>query len=648
MKISACLITKNEEKNLPYCLASVKDVASEIIVVDTGSTDQTVAVAKEYGATVYQYQWVNDFSKARNFTLEKAAGDWIIFLDADEYFVPESVPGVVDIINKSNSGGFDAVISLLINYEKTTDTVINSCPVVRIFKNDPNISYIGAIHERPVHRRRQLKQFDASEKLKIIHTGYSRNEFNEKEKGRRNLEILLAEEKKRPNDRDLCFYISETCIAVHDYAKALEYADKAITGTSQTNLLGIREKNYFNLIRCMAELKYPTSEITAKLREAIKLFPNYPDFYFYLGDFYKKDYRFHDAIGVYEQGLKHIDSGLKSQSQAGFAAANVIDVLGELYYRTDQLGQSLEHSISLLKIDRFSYYPLKRVLSILAKSESAPRIVNFIKKLYDITRIKDLLYLLKASLDINNLALAECFFEQIQLEQQKLLAVELSRINLLKGNYREAASEFGILFLEKSHPDYLHMALISAWLGHDYEALKALVKTEDGAAKFIDWITGREIRLNHDDKPFFLSIIKKLIKLNQIDLMLSLHNAVDELGIFLKVAEMLYFYELYELAGEFYNRYLERETDLPAATLADILIKMGSCLDKAGQSELALVFLKDAQGIAPGDYQVYEYAISICERCKDLIQLQYFAELGLAYYPDSNFLISALKRSSSV
>ena len=91
MKISACVITKNEEKNIVKWLDCMKEIADEIIVVDTGSKDNTVETAKKYDAKVYEIKWENDFSAAKNYAIDRASGDWIIFLDADEYFTKRSL-----------------------------------------------------------------------------------------------------------------------------------------------------------------------------------------------------------------------------------------------------------------------------------------------------------------------------------------------------------------------------------------------------------------------------------------------------------------------------------------------------------------------------------------------------------------------------
>ena len=85
--MSQCMIVKNEEKNIEQALSWGKGIFFEQIVVDTGSTDRTVELAKKMGAIVYFFPWIDDFAAAKNFALEQAKGKWIAFLDADEYFL---------------------------------------------------------------------------------------------------------------------------------------------------------------------------------------------------------------------------------------------------------------------------------------------------------------------------------------------------------------------------------------------------------------------------------------------------------------------------------------------------------------------------------------------------------------------------------
>ncbi|MCJ7823036.1 MAG: glycosyltransferase, partial [Armatimonadetes bacterium] len=96
--LSACLIVKNEEESLPRCLRSVQAVADQIVVVDTGSTDATAAIARRLGAEVYEFAWCDDFSAARNAAAERAACDWVLILDADQRLSRQDIPRLREII----------------------------------------------------------------------------------------------------------------------------------------------------------------------------------------------------------------------------------------------------------------------------------------------------------------------------------------------------------------------------------------------------------------------------------------------------------------------------------------------------------------------------------------------------------------------
>lgn len=146
MKISACLIVKNEANNIRNCINSFKDIVNEVIVVDTGSNDNTVQLAEECGAIVYFFEWINDFASAKNYALEKASGDWIIFLDADEFFDKSKIsnlPPILQSIDKS----FNAVACKMINIDPATKKVMDEITHVRIFRNKEYIRYVNPIHE---------------------------------------------------------------------------------------------------------------------------------------------------------------------------------------------------------------------------------------------------------------------------------------------------------------------------------------------------------------------------------------------------------------------------------------------------------------------------------------------------------------------
>jgi cellulose synthase/poly-beta-1,6-N-acetylglucosamine synthase-like glycosyltransferase len=102
-RLSVCMIVKNEQRFLGQCLASVKDIADELIVIDTGSTDRTIEIAREHGAQVGHFEWCNDFAAARNASIAPATGDWILFLDGDEELSPAEKQTLPALLASNNT-----------------------------------------------------------------------------------------------------------------------------------------------------------------------------------------------------------------------------------------------------------------------------------------------------------------------------------------------------------------------------------------------------------------------------------------------------------------------------------------------------------------------------------------------------------------
>ena len=149
-RISACTIAKNEEKNIARSIESYKNYVDEIIIVDTGSTDNTVNIAESLGAKVFNFEWINDFSAARNFAIEQATGDWILFLDADEWIKDNQGEKLQSIIKTAVNNELSAVSFRMynLNDDGTIDDII---PSLRLFENKPNIRYIRKIHEHLIN-----------------------------------------------------------------------------------------------------------------------------------------------------------------------------------------------------------------------------------------------------------------------------------------------------------------------------------------------------------------------------------------------------------------------------------------------------------------------------------------------------------------
>ena len=140
--ISLCMITKNESDKLDRCLAAVKDLPLEIIVVDTGSTDNSIEVARKYTEHVYHFDWISDFAAARNFSVSKATNDWILVLDTDEYVTSVDMEAIYKLIDENATG-----VGCLIRTSPDTVGSITVDHVERLF-NKKFYMYKRPIHEQ--------------------------------------------------------------------------------------------------------------------------------------------------------------------------------------------------------------------------------------------------------------------------------------------------------------------------------------------------------------------------------------------------------------------------------------------------------------------------------------------------------------------
>lgn len=274
MKLSACVIVKNEEKNLPQWLSSMAQLADEMIVVDTGSEDNTKSLAHQAGAKVFDFTWIDDFAAAKNYAIEKASGDWILFLDADEYFAPEAVGKVREVIRKRGKNNRVAVLLCrLINIDRDRNNrVIDTFIQARIFRNLPSIRYAGRVHEQLTNTARQMEMVYTKDLL-IYHTGYSTSIMQAKAK--RNLPILLAQEaeaKDKKQKEKLYPYLADAYNSLGEYEKAIEYARYGIE--AEVRHLGLEGHFYEIIIGSMQQLGYPHARIHEVLREARERYPS--------------------------------------------------------------------------------------------------------------------------------------------------------------------------------------------------------------------------------------------------------------------------------------------------------------------------------------------------------------------------------------
>ena len=221
LKISACYIVKNEAKNLAKSIKSLKNQVNEIVVVDTGSTDNTIVVARKLGAKIYSIPWQDDFSKARNFALSKAKGDWLVLLDADEYFTAKTAGNIRQVIRQAQQA--DGLLIQMVNYDVDKAEIQDYFYQLRIVRNQQGLHYEGKIHEElKLSEGKSMKFFRIPpEMLEIYHTGYASSVSRQKLE--RNLKLLQQAVDNGQSETDLARYFCDCYLGLGDMEKCTYY-----------------------------------------------------------------------------------------------------------------------------------------------------------------------------------------------------------------------------------------------------------------------------------------------------------------------------------------------------------------------------------------------------------------------------------------
>lgn len=227
--ISVCLIAKNEEKNIEECLKRIKPYGFEIIVTDTGSTDRTKELAAKYADKVLEFEWLDDFSAARNYCAAHASNNWILSLDCDEYVNSIDIRALRILMQKFPK--YTGVIRLknLILTESGkpgygTDDVTR-------FYNRSFYTFDYPIHEqvcskKMAEREEVMKCFLLP--MEVVHHGYALTQEEMEAKQRRNLDLLYKNLEKHPDDGYTLFQIGQSEYILGHHEKAITFYEKAL------------------------------------------------------------------------------------------------------------------------------------------------------------------------------------------------------------------------------------------------------------------------------------------------------------------------------------------------------------------------------------------------------------------------------------
>ena len=360
-RISLCMIVRDEAQNIRRCLDSVAGVVEEIVVVDTGSTDNTVQIAREYGAIVQSFKWNENFSDARNASIEPATGDWILFLDADEELSAESREALrILSADDAVEGYFVKIINYLGN-----EGWIETCPdlIFRLFRNRPDYRFRGAIHEQiadVILEKNNGAAYRVAEEVVLFHHGYLDRQIDEKDKKNRNLKIIQSEFGKDPENKLLRFHYGVELFRAERYLEAVGELTQAANGIDPNTIYLPKLLRYIVMSHQMA--KQPESALDVAML-GLQFFPIYADLHYYAGLLHlelkqcaKAAESFQKAVSMPEQPAQYASfggvRGFRSYYHLGHIAETFLNLEDALKFYLASLRDNPDFGVALEGIVR--------------------------------------------------------------------------------------------------------------------------------------------------------------------------------------------------------------------------------------------------------------------------------------------------------
>ncbi len=317
-KLSLCMIARNEEGYIGDALKSVQGLVDEIIVVDTGSADRTVEIAKENGAKVFFMEWQHDFAAARNEALKHATGDWVLILDADERVPDDLKDNLRSLLIPT-----DQPISYLLyirNYlhEGDEGSVLGHY-MVRLFRKTPETRFFGVIHEQLYPNWGEVTIPENS--FFINHLGYSKQDKKVDKIENRNLPLILKalDETRGKNPALYSFYSFYMGSSLQNAGEVKKWLKESIDSCPDPRKAAHIPVAYLDYMRVMYYTRdfEPAMEIAKQALERVPEIENYPDFWDFYGILFLAVQNYDQAIEAFQKARKLVET--KAEESIFFA-----------------------------------------------------------------------------------------------------------------------------------------------------------------------------------------------------------------------------------------------------------------------------------------------------------------------------------------
>ena len=296
--VSVCMIVKNEEQGLARCLESVREIADEVVVVETGSSDRTVEIAQAHDAQVSSFEWCDDFWAARNTAIERAAKDWVLIMDGDDELEPEGGRALRRILATNAEA---EICSLRTRIPHGANTGMSLIDHPRLFRRDRGLRFAGAVHEQVVWPDGTAAAPDLATGVIVYHHGYVEGDDPMAERDECNLRILRRRVESQPDDVWAQFNLGHHYYAGGEMAEAIGPLRRALDQSGRGRSMRARA---FSVLSGAYLTLRDLSAAESIAREGLAQFPEHPELHFALGGAVRQQGRIDEAMAAFEAATR--------------------------------------------------------------------------------------------------------------------------------------------------------------------------------------------------------------------------------------------------------------------------------------------------------------------------------------------------------
>ena len=623
MRLSLCMIVKDEEEMLPRCLAAAAPAVDEIVIVDTGSSDRTIEIARELGARVIEREWTGSFSEARNVSFEEATGDWLMFLDADEVLVEEDVERLRALRGQTWREAF--YLTEISYTGELGDGTAATHTALRVFRARPEYRFSGRLHEQiamtlPLHLPERITSTD----IRVEHFGYLGAVRDAKEKSRRNIELLLKQRDDSMPAPFLHFNLGSEYGAVGDSHAALAEFERAwelIETDPEGRTWGFMPALASRLVRAL-RICGRHEDCLARADAILARYPGFTDVVYEQGSALLALGRTDEAISFYERCLEMGDAPSRYTATVGMGTFLPQLAIAEIHHARGNTGEA----VALLD-DALGAHPgffglvLPFAAALLADGVDADEVIARVQ-----TRVSELtptvrFMLATALYERGQTTAAEAQYREL-LERQPAngaARVALAEALLSQRRYADAAAEAAALADDDPHASAarrteLFSHLVAGEVAQAREVLARAARASMASAElalFAAWcdlvageageLPARAALLPGDAVLPLLTALEALLRVEEVDAFVALLPLLDRCPISARdrreVLAAMYLRRgfLASAAEEWLAVCGEDPRDVRG------LVGLAQVAAAQGMTEDALEFAREAHTLEPGD-----------------------------------------------